>query len=89
MKQVTPETVSERKNELKRRISSGVISLNEEFELACLYKLLGFLDSRSVTVALPPIIWAQFDDSPQLTPVLERGAVLAVLTAAGIKWEAE
>ncbi|MET5290161.1 hypothetical protein WH835_11220 [Raoultella planticola] len=87
MKQVTPETVSERKSELKRRISSGVISLNEEFELACLYKLLGLLDSRSVTVTLPPTIWAQFDDSPQLTPVLEREAVLAVLTAVGIKSE--
>ncbi|QLO29592.1 hypothetical protein HV207_23085 [Klebsiella pneumoniae] len=90
MKQVTTETIRERINELGRHISHGQISLIEEFELASLYKLLGFMEQRTVTipVTLPPTLWCQFDDSPQHIAVLEKRLVLSALTDAGINWRA-
>lgn len=47
------------------------------------------LESRTVTVKLPPTIWYEHDDYAQEIAVLEKSRVLQALTAAGIKWEAE
>lgn len=46
------------------------------------------LESRTVTVKLPPTIWYEHDDYAQEIAVLEKSRVLQALTAAGIKWEA-
>lgn len=48
MRDVTTETVRERMNELGQRITTGRISLREEFELACLRELLARMDAASV-----------------------------------------
>lgn len=49
-RQVTIETVKSRVNELERYMADGVISLGEEFELACLRRMLE-LEARYAALA--------------------------------------
>lgn len=61
--------------------------LGEDLDAA--EKHIAELESRTVTVKLPPTIWYEHDDYAQEIAVLEKSRVLQALTAAGIKWEAE
>lgn len=87
MKPVTVETVRARIEQFEHAINtmSGgfTLSINSQFELSCLRELLALLESRIVTVKLPPATSIAGID------VYEAGLVRILLTAAGIKMESE
>jgi hypothetical protein len=97
MRDVTTETVRERMNELGQRITTGRISLREEFELACLRELLALMKPRSAPVVAAHIVESvadvlqMLDEYPEdLVPVNRKSALIrelrsAVLEAASIE----
>ncbi|EOA1826643.1 ead/Ea22-like family protein [Raoultella planticola] len=58
-------------------------------EIIDLQERIAELESRSVTVKLPPTIWYEHDDYAQEIAVLEKSRVLQALIDAGIKVEAD
>lgn len=60
-----------------------------EMEIAALRQRIAELESRTVTVKLPPTFWYEHDDLSRDVPVLDKRLVKKMLREAGIKWEAE
>ncbi|MDM4255046.1 ead/Ea22-like family protein [Klebsiella oxytoca] len=70
-------------NELSRIIQKEVKAKREAEQR------IAELESRTVTVKLPPTFWYEHDDLSRDIPVLDKRLVKKALRAAGIKVEAE
>lgn len=100
MKPVTPENIRARIAQIEHALNTlpggFKLSINHEFELACLRELLVLLESRTVTVKLPDIneYLAEVHDKTlnrafRLLAEGVRAGDVAAMRAAGIKVEAE
>ncbi|HHG0642438.1 hypothetical protein [Klebsiella pneumoniae] len=71
--------------------TAGVAGVAESYEttISMLRSRIAELESRTVTVKLPPTLWYEHDDLSRDVPVLDKRLVKKMLREAGIKVEAE
>ncbi|WP_407249966.1 hypothetical protein [Klebsiella pneumoniae] len=69
--------------------TAGVAGVAESYEttISMLRSRIAELESRTVTVKLPPTLWYEHDDLSRDVPVLDKRLVKKMLREAGIKVE--